>query len=121
MDVCTLNNKWNWNKYRNKTSEKLEYLRQRQEENEPFICYYRLAGNKTTEEHTIILLEKNTSWFDLILWCILPLLGISFSWLCCIFVACWFCCPPHRKRTEIMNAREITGSEHDPEGVKEAI
>ncbi len=94
MDVCSLDKTKPWEEYRNKTQHMISLLKKKQEQAEPFICHYRLPENRTS----VVILDKNTTLIDLLIWFLLPLAGIILSWLGIIFVALWFCCPPHRKQ-----------------------
>ncbi len=118
--MCSIDKSHGWEKYRNKTQAKLEFLEKKKTVSEPFICYYRLPENRTAEEPSIVILETNTSLIDVTLWFFLPMLGIVLAFLGILFVSLWYCCPPQRKRKP-EDYQEITGSEHDPAGVKEPL
>ena len=75
--------------------------------------------------------DRNTSFWDLLLWFILPLAGILICWLVIFIALCWYCCPRHRYQEqggkkqyggyqEVENVEEASG-DHDAEAMKENL
>ena len=55
-----------------------------------FVCYYHDSGGK---DGPVIIMQMNTSFWEVLVWFILPLSGLPIFWLLIFICVCWFCCP----------------------------
>ncbi len=114
LDICSLDKKSRWLEYRNKTEKHELLLHEKQQSQEPIICYYRLP--KHDSEHTVVLMEMNTKFMVVFGWFIAPLIGIILSLIGILFVYLWYYCPRERQQ-KVEDYQQIISSEQDHQDI----
>ena len=132
LDICKIDKTNPWHAYRNQTIRDEKLLRDKWNEEEGFVCYYK----EIEDDSYVAVMEMNTSIWQVLLWFFLPLLGILLCWVIICTCLCWYCCPPARYVTrikkkngggnyhEVVSAEtgdEAGGPEHDPNAIKEPL
>ena len=77
------------------------------------MCYYKKKSDGTY----VAIKDRNTSFWDVLLWFILPLAGILICWLVIFFCLCWYCCP--RQRCPEQGGKKHNGGYQEVENVEE--
>ncbi len=109
-----------WKEYRSVLDNHTSLLTKKEQQQEPFLCFYEEPEGGKYEGHTghtppIVIMEKMTSTGNFMIWFALPLTAICVCWLAIVFVCLWYFCPPERGR------RPGGGQYHDPESMKGAL
>lgn len=131
MDICKIDKKKPWLEYRNDTKTDEDMLRAKRDVDEGIVCYYK----ETKKDTYIAVMAMDTSFWQVLLWFFLPLLGIILCWVIICSCLCWYCCPPPKyitkvtrksdgrnyQEVEVADDREELNPDYDPDATKEAL
>ncbi len=116
MDICSIDKDYHWHDYRRKTLYKEWLLLDKKEATEPLICYYSTSDSSGKP---VVLLEMHTTTAELWFWFIIPWLILIVCIAGIIRFSLWY--KKLQQGEQVEDYQQITGSEHDPTGVKEPL
>ena len=109
MDICTIDNTKPWYEYRNDSKLDERILQDKNARGEGFFCHFK----ENEDGVPIIIMQMNTSFWSVLIWFILPLVGLLCCWLMIFFCLCWYCCPKQKKRSDDFSKEKPEGADQE--------